>query len=589
MAEPVTLPLNYSRRRLDNSLTDEDELSPLDRAYQELCLACRAGDLDTVDSLTSTANLNINYVDEWDYSPLILASLCGHRDIVELLLLRGAVCDRDTFEGARSIYGALNDEIRDLLISFDVSKKVDISQPFAAHISSLLNPQVKIKTRDITFKFPQVHGVLNRDYQAFSLNKFLLIARSPYFREKLSEGGDWFGIEDVKMSPTIDPAAFKCFVDYVYVRTDSVFVDENSKLGDLAALYKLDDLTEAIQSIDTATTPEQRSKLKNESSVKLMEAARQDMRNFLQNEIFGNMKSVAIVEEAVEENGEIDAEDISVEKYITQQERAQLIGKNANADIIVSVIDIDSESVCYYPVHKSILSRSPYFETMILSDIFNQSKDQIPVIQLSSSTSSTIVAEMVLSFLYHDDVENMPLKLTIDLLFAADELFLDRLKTMAAVRITSEFKNLDHSTISELQEKVGYNPYELIRVSWQTHSDRLEQHMSRFLAYNLRYIYENSDERKLLLELIEESADRIKDRQDTDTIELIDDIRYYLVKKYGIESSDFEPDSDKFEELNLFTTTDKLEDIRLYKKAVIEYERDIALIESLLEEVNLEA
>ena len=68
------------------------------KAFSEICLACRTGDIEVVDSLLFTPNLDINQVDEYDYSPLILSSLCEHYDIVELLLQRGAVCDRDTFQ-----------------------------------------------------------------------------------------------------------------------------------------------------------------------------------------------------------------------------------------------------------------------------------------------------------------------------------------------------------------------------------------------------------------------------------------------------------------------------------------------------------
>ena len=36
------------------------------------------------------------------------------------------------------------------------------------------------------------------------------------------------------------------------------------------------------------------------------------------------------------------------------------------------------------------------------------------------------------------------------------------------------------------------------------------------------------------MDIVEESAARIKNRETTDTIELVDDIRYYLSQRYGI-------------------------------------------------------
>ena len=63
------------------------------------------------------------------------------------------------------------------------------------------------------------------------------------------------------------------------------------------------------------------------------------------------------------------------------------------------------------------------------------------------------------------------------------------------------------------------------------------------IAYNLSEIFNLEIERQKLSDLIKESAERIKERQDTDTIELVDDVRYYLTKKYAIneEIGSFDP------------------------------------------------
>ena len=67
----------------------------------------------------------------------------------------------------------------------------------------------------------------------------------------------------------------------------------------------------------------------------------------------------------------------------------------------------------------------------------------------------------------------------------------------------------------------------MIRASWQTRCDKLEQHVTKMIAYNLSEIFNLEIERQKLSDLIKESAERIKERQDTDTIELVDDVRYY--------------------------------------------------------------
>lgn len=67
--------------------------------FAELCDACRRGDLTAVDTMVTNYGVNINAIDDFDYSPLILASLCGHEEVVKYLLQKGAICDRDTFQG----------------------------------------------------------------------------------------------------------------------------------------------------------------------------------------------------------------------------------------------------------------------------------------------------------------------------------------------------------------------------------------------------------------------------------------------------------------------------------------------------------
>ena len=54
--------------------------------------------------------------DAWDSPALFYASLCGHIDMVRLLLSRGARCEEKTFDGERILYAALNSETKRLLL-----------------------------------------------------------------------------------------------------------------------------------------------------------------------------------------------------------------------------------------------------------------------------------------------------------------------------------------------------------------------------------------------------------------------------------------------------------------------------------------
>lgn len=64
----------------------------------------------------------MNLRDKWDSTPLYYACLCGHLEIVEFLLENGARCEANTFDGERCLYGALTDQIRNILKNYKINK-----------------------------------------------------------------------------------------------------------------------------------------------------------------------------------------------------------------------------------------------------------------------------------------------------------------------------------------------------------------------------------------------------------------------------------------------------------------------------------
>ena len=113
------------------------------------------------------------------------------------------MCERDTFQGERCLYNALNDKIRRLLLEYDYSKSTDPLQPYAAHITSLLAREQPL-TSDI---------LVTGAGDSFHLHKFILSARSPYFTQKLKAIPDtlyW------KLPSTLPPQAFSIAIRYLY-------------------------------------------------------------------------------------------------------------------------------------------------------------------------------------------------------------------------------------------------------------------------------------------------------------------------------------------------------------------------------------
>ena len=78
------------------------------------------------------------------------------------------------------------------------------------------------------------------------------------------------------------------------------------------------------------------------------------------------------------------------------------------------------------------------------------------------------------------------------------------------------------------------DPYLVLRAAWLTRVPRLEQFAARFFAYRLENYLDDEE----FATVIRESAARIEARQDTDSIELVDDIRYYLSERFRLRFED---------------------------------------------------
>lgn len=513
--------------------------------FLELCVACRQGDYETVDVLISRG-INVNQMDEWNYSPLILASLCGHESIVRLLLERGsATCDRDTFEGQRCIYGLLTDDIRNILLGFDISKTLNLSnQPFASYISSLLKDLHK--TSDVMFK-------IESDYNVnFKLHRFLLGWRSLYFKRKLLQGNWQHKLEIIMPPRSSDAATFQFIVNYIYlVPCFNNFEQVDLKLLKKFALkLELQNLLEYVEEIEQIPIYNSilLTKCKNQIQLKIEDVARQDMYQLLQLVISHKLVSTEIS---------------TLQKY-------DFYSSTICPDVIVYI-----ETGTYYPCHRAMLCKSQYFETLfnsefhetqiyheILSErhggIIDRQKltlkpSEIPLVSLTSVTREEL-AEIILTYMYMDQVE-VPAKLAIEVLQIADIMFIERLKTILLISLTK----------CDLDNEDGFTIYDVLRVGWQTRMHRLETYAARVFAEQLD-LYINTEQFE---EIVIESAERIELRQETDSIELIDDIRFYLLKKYAIDLNDEEDDYDIID--------------------TMEYERDLDKIDQLLEKLQLEA
>jgi hypothetical protein len=150
-----------------------------------------------------------------------------------------------------------------------------------------------------------------------------------------------------------------------------------------------------------------------------------------------------------------------------------------------------------------------------------QHTDHLQIIPVDCSPE---VLEIILTYLYTERAD-FGLDVAVDVLFAADLLFIEKLKTKAALVIstlgngTMASREAMHSTRKDFEDQEVINIYDIIRAGWLTRVQRLEEFAARYLAYRLEEYIDEDD----FAELIKESATRITQRQETDSIELLDE------------------------------------------------------------------
>jgi ankyrin repeat and BTB/POZ domain-containing protein 1 len=183
-----------------------------------------------------------------------------------------------------------------------------------------------------------------------------------------------------------------------------------------------------------------------------------------------------------------------------------------------------------------MLIRSEFFLTMFSSSF--REAQQTPHLQIIPIACSPAVLEIILTFLYTEKAD-FPLDIAVDVLFAADLLFLEKLKMRAAVVISTlgngTASALDTDTRNDVKdEEDSIDIYEILHAAWLTRVQRLEEFAARYIAYRLESYIGDPE----FAEIVKESAGRISARQETDSIELLDDIRWYLSERFRLRFED---------------------------------------------------
>ena len=472
---------------------------------------------------------------------------------MQLLLESGALCERDTFQGERCLYNALNDRIRTLLLSYDYSKSTDPLQPFAAHITALL-----------TREHPSTWDIqINTGHQTFHLHKILLSARSPYFRRKLTQSPS---NKSWTLPSSIPPPSFDVASRYLYL--DEIPKDLGGGPGtgytEEEVLQGLDKVTKhlEIQSLWDDVLEGGDRRLARQRRTDELARARDQIEDWFRGNVLKHKISVEtsrVNEVKWDRDNGVFADALLRADFPLSDDGTDLVNQNnvheplrigipigpSTPSSIPTPSKTKSQRSVLFPVHRAMLTRSEYFHTMFSSSFLEaQESHFLHIIHIDCTPE---VLEVVLTFLYCEKAD-FGLDVALDVLFTAEMLLIEKLKTRAATLIST----LGNGAMSQLppskrimegetsQSDDGNDEpldiYEVVRAAWLLRIPRLEEFAARYFAYRL----ENHIDEEDFAELIKESAERIKKRQETDSIELLDDIRFYLSERFRLRFEDMD-------------------------------------------------
>jgi len=326
-----------------------------------------------------------------------------------------------------------------MLLKFDVSKAVDPTQPFAAFLLSLLNPVDMPSTADITLRLDTSE---TNQRSAFALHRFVLAARSQDFRKNLQTR--WQGKQAVRMASLVHPKSIESIVKYLYsgeaVDPGKEYRDNLQLVSEM--LHLPNELMELVYSTGLPPT-----------------AAIRDLKRLEMNRVQSDFERF-VEEELISRQRTLNTSDLeSVRKEISDENPVW-------ADCLLRVDKLDG-TTCLFYAHLAILMRSEYFLTMFSSPFAEsrtlfETQEILPVLDLAIESE---VASIVLWFLYTDRAE-IPRDLALDVLYAADFLFLPRLKSLAAIALENEANAFEDFAKEDL--------YEVLRAAWSTNTQRLE-------------------------------------------------------------------------------------------------------------------
>ncbi|CAF0921302.1 unnamed protein product [Didymodactylos carnosus] len=486
----------------------------------DLIQSVRRGNVDRVRYLVDQREVELNIRDEWDSTPLYYACLCGHYEVVEYLLQNGARCEPNTFDGERCRYGALTNQIRNLLKTYNVVTK---------HIIKRNNYDEFL--RKIFEDAPYYDITFIIDEQIFLLHRCILSARSLFFQDALQTR--WKDKKCIKLSKAkFNADSFEALVRYLYTGCCEISLDNVESVKALAKRCQLPRLYDLIEQKKTEIDDFR----KNFAILKhCLEKIYTLL--FLETIKCGNTMIYRLVIEPEPNDKYLNTDFTALCEQTIPYELRRWIA-STELPFIDHLSDTFSDLMFIvdgyqFNIHRVFMcTRTEYFSVLIKNH-FNEicQIDGKQAIILKNVRKELFIP--ILYYIYSDDCE-IPDTYVDDLLILADEYMLPGLKRIVGnyyVRLLKVDNIIPVLRLARL--------FQLIK---------LENYCIRFIAENLEEII---DQHEFELFVVEDAAS-VQQRQETDSVQIIDDLRFYFTQFSTMTLDDIEDTSKKLRILDEF-------------------------------------
>ncbi|XP_022669033.1 ankyrin repeat and BTB/POZ domain-containing protein 1-like isoform X3 [Varroa jacobsoni] len=438
----------------------------------ELFQACRRGDIEKVRYLVEKKEMSLNVRDKWDSTPLYYACYCGFKELVQYMLANGARCEANTFDGERCIYGALTDDIRNLLRS----AKMVTSRIMRRHTYDEFLRKCFESTEftDIT--------MVALDGMELKCHKCVLASRVPRFCDVLSQNPSCTTL-------TVDfnsGELMLCLKEFIYTGRMRMLLDDD-KLTEMQEVAKRLLMTNLVDKL-----LDELDKYECERSLYL------------------KMVRHITIEPELGCTELADSFAVLADEYLRKDLVELPFGSKKTRSIHYADVCFLVGGVHFFAHKMFYCQRSEYFAAL-LRDHFKETAmvdGNIPLVSITNA--STEVFACIHEYVYRDVTDRLTGTNAFDVLLAADKFLLTGLKSFVGAFMAD---NLDLD-----------NAVSLFRCSRIFQLARLEDQCVAFMAQNLDHFLLDEDFRQQ----VTEDAKEVKGRQETDSIAIIDDIRYHI-------------------------------------------------------------